>query len=55
MLAGKYNILLFTKHGLYSPALQPKHGMHDHMCMMNKETFTRLSYNTNDGKGTKWN
>ena len=25
------------------------------MCMMNKGTFARLSYNTNNGKGTKWN
>ena len=25
------------------------------MCMMNKGTLTCLSYNTNDGEGTKWN
>ena len=29
--------------------------MHDRMCVMNKGTFTRLSYNTNDGTDTKWN
>ena len=37
------------------PALLPKHGWHDRMCMMNKGTYTRLSYNTNDGKETEWN
>ena len=25
------------------------------MCMINKGTFTCLSYNTNDDEGTKWN
>ena len=29
--------------------------MHDRMCMINKGTFTRLSYNTNDGPDTLWN
>ena len=55
MSAGKYNVLLYAEHGLYAPALLPKHQMHNRMCMMNKGTFTRLRYNTNDGKDTKWN
>ena len=55
MSAWKYDILLYAEHGLYTPALEPKHQMHDRMCVMNKGTFTRLSYNTNDGKDTKWN
>ena len=25
------------------------------MCVMNKGTVSRLSYNTNNGEGTKWN
>ena len=54
MSAGKYDVLLYGQHGLYAPALKPKHQMHDRMCMMNKGTFIRLSYNTNDGKDTKW-
>ena len=52
--AGKYDILLYAEHGLYAPALEPKHQMHDHMCVMNKGTFTRFSYNTNNGTDTKW-
>ena len=55
MSAGMYDILLFAEHGLYPPALEPQHQMHDRMCMMNKGTFTRLSYNTNDGPDTLWN
>ena len=55
MSAGKYNVLLFAEHVLYSSTLEPKHGMHDCMCMMNKGTFTCLSYNTNDNEGKKWN
>ena len=55
MSVGKYDVLLFAEHRLYSPALQPKHGMCDRMCMMNKRTVTCLNYNTNNGKGTKWN
>ena len=54
MSAGKYDVLLFAKHGLYSPVLELKQGMHNHMCMMNKGTFTCPSYNTNDGNETKW-
>ena len=50
--AKKYNVLLFAKYGLYSPALEPKHGINNHICMMNKGTFTCLSYNTNKGKET---
>mgnify|MGYP005709827173 CR=1 FL=1 len=55
MSAGKYDVLLFAEHALYPPALEPQHQMHDRMCMMNKGTFTRLSYNINNVKGTKWN
>ena len=55
MTAGKYDVLLFAKHNLYGPALEPKHQMHDRMCVMNKGTMTRLSCNTNDGAGTRWN
>ena len=55
MSAGKYDVLLYGEHGLYAPALEPKHQMHNRMCMINKGTFTCLSYNTNDGKDTKWN
>ena len=54
MSAGKYNVLLFAEHVLYSSTLEPKHGMHDCMCMMNKGTFTCLSYNTNNKQGTAW-
>ena len=54
MSAGKYDALLFAKHGLCSPALEPKHGMHKRMCMTNKRTSIRLSYNTNNGKEIKW-
>ena len=53
MSARKQDTLLFAEHGLYSPALEPKHGMHDHMCILNKGTLTRLIYNTNNGEGTK--
>ena len=55
MSAGKYDALLFAKHGLYPPELKTKEGWHDRMCMMNKGTYTRLSYNTNDGENTKLN
>ena len=54
MTAGKYHVLLFAEYDLYGPALQPRHQMHDRMCRMNRGTLTRLSYNTNDGKGTNW-
>ena len=52
MAAGKYDVLLFAEHDLYGPVLEPRHQMHDRMCTMNRGTLTRLSYNTNDGKGT---
>ena len=55
MSAGKYDILLYAEHGLYPPALEPRHQMHDRMCVMDKGTFTRLSYNTNNGIDTMWN
>ena len=55
MSAEKYDTLLFVEHGLYFPALEPKHQRYDRMCAINKETLTRLSYNTKDDKETKWN
>ena len=55
MSAVKYDLLLFAEHNLYGPALEPKHQMYDRMSVMNKGTITCLSYNTNDGAGTKWN
>ena len=55
MLAGTYDLFLFAEHDLYGPALEPKHQMHHRMCVINKGTMTHLSYNTNDGVGTKWN
>ena len=54
MSAGKYDVLLFAEH-LYASALELKHQMHNYMCVMDKGTTTRLSYNTNNGAGTKWN
>ena len=54
MSAGMYDILLYAEHGLYPPALEPQHQMHDRMCMMNKGTFNCFSYNTNDGPDTMW-
>ena len=30
--AGKYDTLIFVEHDLYSPALEPKHRMHDRVC-----------------------
>ena len=55
MEAGKFDVLLFAKHRLYPPALQPRNGWHDRMFTRNKGTYSCLSYNTNDGEGTKWN
>ena len=55
MSAGKYDVLLFAEHDMYAPALEPKHQMHDRMCVMKKGTMTCLGYNTNDEAGTKWN
>ena len=55
MSAGRYDVLLYAEHGLYPPALGPQYQMHDWMFVMNKGTFTCLSYNTNDGIDTKLN
>ena len=55
MSAGKYDVLLYAEHGLYPPVFEPQHQVHDRTCVMNKGTFTRLNYNTNDGTDTKWN
>ena len=54
MAAAKYNVLLFAEHNLFGPALEPRHQMHDRMCTLNRGTLTRLSYNTNNRKGTNW-
>ena len=53
MSVGKYDALLFAEHRLYFQALEPKHQKHDRMCVMNKGTLMRLSYNINNGEGTK--
>ena len=45
----------YCLHDLYPPASEPQHQIHDRMCMMNKGTFTCLSYNTNNGPDTLWN
>ena len=55
MSAEKYDALLFAEHRLYPPALQSRHDWHDRMCTRNKGTYSCLSYNTNNGKATKWN
>ena len=55
MSVGKYDVLHFAEHDLYGPALEPKRQMHNCMSVMNKGTMTCLSYNTNDGAGTKRN
>ena len=39
MSAGIYDVLLYAEHGLYAPALEPKHQIHDRMCVMNKGTL----------------
>ena len=51
--AGKYDVLVFVEHDLYGLALDPKHQMHDRMCVMNKGTMTCLIYNTTDEARTK--
>ena len=55
MASGKYDVFFFAEYDLYGPALEPKHQMHDRMCVTNKGTMTCLSYKTNDGARTKWN
>ena len=51
----KYNVMLVAKHGLYPPELESSDGWHDRMCMTMKGSYSRLSYNTNDGDSTAWN
>ena len=48
--AAVVEVAIFAYH-----SFEPKHQMHNNMCVMNKGTMTRLSYNTNNGAGTKWN
>ena len=55
MSAGTFDVLLFAEHGLYPTKLMPKEGWHDRMCTLNKGTYTRFCYNTNNGEETKWN
>ena len=53
--SGNYDVMLFAEHGLYLPKLEATDGWHDRMCMTMKGSYSRLSYNTNDGDSTKWN
>ena len=55
MAGGKYEVHLVAEHGLYPQNLDVKQGWHDHMCMTMKSSYSRLSYNTNDGANTPWN
>ena len=47
--------MLVAEHSLYSPELESSDGWHDQMCMTMKGSYSRLSYNTNDGDSTAWN
>ena len=55
MAGGKHNVLLVAEHEFYPPNLDVKHGWHDRMCITMKSSYSRLSYNTNDGDATPWN
>ena len=48
-------MMLVAEHGLYPPELEPSEGWHDRMCISMKGSFSRLSYNTNDGDTACWN
>ena len=47
--------MLVAEHGLYPPELASSDGWHDRMCMTMKGSYSRLSYNTNDGDSATWN
>ena len=53
--SGKYDVMLVAEHGLYPPKLESSDGWHDQRCMTMKGSYSRLSYNTNDGDSTAWN
>ena len=53
--SGKCNVMLVAEHGLYPPELASSDSWHDHMCMTMKGSYSRLSYNTNDGDSAAWN
>ena len=53
--AENYDPLLVAKHRLYPSELELQHGWHDCMCTSMKESYTHLSYNTNNKDDTKWN
>ena len=55
MARGKCNVLLVVEHGLYPPNFDVKYGWHDRMCITMKSSYSRLSYNTNDGADTPLN
>ena len=55
MVGGKYGVLLVVEHGLYPPELDTSESWHDQICMSMKGSYSRLSYNTNDGDATPWN
>ena len=55
MAGGKYDSLLVVEHRLYLPNFDVKQGWHDRMCTTMKSSYSRLSYNTNNGANTSWN
>ena len=48
MSAGKYDASLFAETDFILQESKPKIELHDCVCTMNKGTYTRLSYNTNN-------
>ena len=52
--SGKYNVMLVAGHDLYPPKLESSQSWHDPMCTTMKCSYSRLSYNTNDGDSTAW-
>ena len=53
--SGKYDVMLVAEHDLYSPKVESSNGWYDRMCITMKGSYSRLSYNTNDGDSTAWN
>ena len=52
---GKYDVMLVAEYGLYPPELASSDGWHNRMCMTMKGSYSRLSYNTNNGDSAAWN
>ena len=50
--SGKYDVILVAEHGLNPVKLEPQQGWHNQMCMYTGGTYSKLSYNTNDGSDT---